>query len=255
VCNLNLPIGWYLFGALCVKPYDSTFTYNDYGLRPDVMVCVKEVVEEYATDQFAYQTKLRQYEEEKKIFYLLKEEILRILYSCNFSQKSLYVINRKVKELFSMSPKNGNETYFEILNEYLDLIIGLLTNLDENKLKELQPEITGSFEDVWKLIALYNFKNDLLQGGFYTKEVLDKHFIFDITQQEREIVERCSYLQSLIPPEEEPKDPNYKKIKSILSKVKALNEEESKKTKRELNNLEKEIGVVNKKLIMEFGLD
>jgi hypothetical protein len=154
-----------------------------------------------------------------------------------------------------MSPKNGNETYFEILNEYLDLIIGLLTNLDENKLKELQPEITGSFEDVWKLIALYNFKNDLLQGGFYTKEVLDKHFIFDITQQEREIVERCSYLQSLIPPEEEPKDPNYKKIKSILSKVKALNEEESKKTKRELNNLEKEIGVVNKKLIMEFGLD
>jgi len=254
ICQLNLPFGWYLYGALCVKVYDPLKYYKEDKLSNRIMLCVKEVVKEYGRDQFAYQLKLRHYEEEKNYFYALKEEILRIFYSNNFSQRSLYVLHKKLRELFQLSPKvKDDDVYPEILELYLDLIMDL-TALDDSKLRELQPEIVGSFEDVWKLIALYRYREDL--SKFYPKDLLRKHFTFDIAQQEREIIDRCSYIQSLIPLCEEIDDPVYKRIKETVQNIKLRTLEEQARAEKELKDYEKKHGLnaLNKKLREEFGL-
>ncbi len=252
LCQLNLPMGWYLYGALCVKPYNPLKYYNENKLSDKVKLCIKEVVKEYGQDKFAYQLKLRHYEEEKNYFYALKEEILRIFYSGKFSRKSLFVLHKKLRELFRLSPKVENDVYQEVLELYLDLIMDL-TFLDENKLRELQPEIAGSFEDIWKLIALYRYREDLAK--FYPKELLHKHFAFDISQQEREIIDRCSYIHSLIPVCDEIDDPIYKRIKESVQKIKFRSAKEEAEAEKKLKRDEEKHGLdaVNKKLRKDFG--
>jgi len=115
-------------------------------------------------------------------------------------------------------------------------------------LKLLQPEVTGSFEDIWKLIAIYHYKNDL--SKFYPNNILENHFAFDIVQQEREIIERCSYLQSFLPDVIEPTDETYKKIKKLMSKIKPLSESEKEINKEKLKKVKDKQDYVLK----EFGL-
>lgn len=253
-CGLKLPLGWYIFGALCVKPYNPSYDYQFYELPKGVESCIKNVVNEYAKDEFAYQTKNRQYKEEGKQLYLVKEVVLMLLYSGNFSTKSRSILIKYLKDLFILAPHPVDTTYSEILMEYPDLINELMIQFDDKKLKELQPEITGSFEDIWKLIALYNYKTDL--ESFYLKEVLDKYFRIEVLQQERCIVERCSYLQSLILPEEEPKDQIYTQLRNALEKVKRLSEEEKKSREEDLHKIRKEKGEesAQKHLLKKAGL-
>jgi len=240
--KLDLPVGWYIFGALCVKPYDPSFDYPFHSLPKDVEQSVKAAVDVYSKNEFGYQIKIQQYREEGNTFYLLKEEILSILYSCNFSKRSVYVLNKKVKELFGLAPKTEDAVYNEILSEYQDLISQVLSISDEELIKGVQPELTSSFENVWKLIATYNYKQDLGKISFYSKDVLDRNFRIDIVQQEREVVERCSYLQSLLPPEEEPTDSRYLEIKKALASIKELSDEEKSKRKAVIDKIRKEKG-------------
>ncbi len=252
LCQLNLPMGWYLYGALCVKPYNPLREYKEDKLSNKIKLCIKEVIKEYGQDKFAYQLKLRHYEEEKNYLYALKEEILRIFYSDKFSRRSLFVLHKKLRELFRLSPKVENDVYQEGLELYLDLIMDLIF-LDETRLRELQPEIAGSFEDIWKLIALYRYREDLAK--FYSKELLHSHFAFDISQQEREIIDRCSYIHSLIPVSEEIDDPIYKRIKESVQKIKFRSVKEQAEAEKRLKRDEEEHGLdaVNKKLRKDLG--
>jgi hypothetical protein len=237
LCGLKLPVGWYIFGALCVKPYDTSEDYASYGLPKEVEQCVKDVVSVYSQKQFSYEVKKQQYQEEGKKLYLLKESILSILYSRRFSKKSLFVLNKNIRELVALAPKPQDSTYDEILNEYQDLIFQMTTVLDDKSVLAIQPELTSSFEEIWKMVALYNYKADL--NDFYPKEILDAHFKIDIVQQEKEIIERCSYLQSVIPPEEEPTDAQYLEIKKALASIKELSEDEKTKRKAEIEKIRK----------------
>jgi predicted transcriptional regulator len=240
-CTLNLPMGWYLFGALCVKPYDPCSDYSFTGLNKKENECTKKVIDSYSKNAYAFQTKLQQYREEGNYFYLLKEEILSYFHSIKFNKKTLIMISKKIRVLFNNAPKSDDKIYKEILNEYQDLLLDCLNELDEEKIIEIKSELVGSFEDVWKLIALFNYKKDLLDGKFYSEKELDVHILLDIIQQEREIIERCSELLSKLPQTNESKEENYINLREALKKVRIQNREPSKKTQDEL--------------IQEFGLN
>ncbi|MFH1510380.1 MAG: winged helix-turn-helix domain-containing protein [Candidatus Woesearchaeota archaeon] len=258
-CELNIPVGWYIYGGVCVKPYDYNNPYEFKGLNNEIMKCVNETVIEYSENSFAYESKQQQYRKANNKLYDLKEDILRLLYSKNFSKNSMYVLQKKYLQFARLIPK-GDEIYSELINDYDTLIIDIIKNWDDfvdekdsRNFAEFKHELTCSFEALWKLVAMFNFKQDLFNGGFYLQTVLDEHFKLDIAQAKEELIEISSELNDMIPFEE---PTNYKQVKEALSKMKPISKEERQKQINELEKIRKEKGLkaFNEELFKRAGL-
>lgn len=147
------------------------------------------------------------------------------------------------QKLFSMfwreSPK-GNKLY--LINDYDTLLIDITKNWEEivgkNDFTKFKQKLIHSFEALWKMVALYNFKSDLER--FYLKTELEEHFKFDISQAEEEFIEAGPELNEMIP-FEEPNDALYQEIKAIrkeaIRKSKKQNEEKEIDQDESLRNL------------------
>ena len=115
-----------------------------------------------------------------------------------------------------------------------------LTNkLDKTVILEQKQEIILLFQAIWKYIALFNFKQDL--RSYYSESILKIHFELDILQQENELIDRGTELQSLIP-EDIITDPLKKKLHDALSQIKIISPEEREKQKENMKKLKKELG-------------
>lgn len=254
--ELKIPTGWYIHGGICAVAYDDSKQYGHYGLPAIVETRIKEVTTEYAKIDHAWQVKKLQYDGAKKELYMIKEEVLAITYSPKFDghpKNSLFILVKKIRKMFSLAPKDPQQTT-GILDAYQDLMLDITNKLDETTILSHKREITTLLEAIWKYIALFNFKQDLLK--FYSQKVLDAHFKLDIKQQEDEIIELGTQLQSLVP-EDEITDPLKKKLHEALSQIKLLSPEESKKQQQELDDYRKKYGLkaLNEKLRKDVGLD
>jgi len=261
-CNLKIPIGWYIYGGICIKPYDYYSIYDFKGLKDKVIGCVNETVVEYSKNNFAYESKQQQYKEAGKDLYDLKEEILKLLYSQNFSQKSMFIFQKYYTKFIRLIPK-GDLVYNDLAEDYMTLIIDITKNWDDfvqekndRNFAEFKQKLISSFESLWKLVALFNFKKDLFDDGFYLQSVLDEHFKFDIGQSKEELIEIGSELNDMIP-YEEPDDPVYRQIKEIFANARTLSKEESEKVIKEMEEYKRKHGLkaFNDKLKKDFGLD
>jgi DNA-binding transcriptional ArsR family regulator len=243
-CALNIPHGWYIYGGIGVASFDESTDYNYFGFpkEKEVEMCVKDVTIEYAKNEFAWQSKKQQYDEVGKELYVVKEEILSILYSGDFDKhpkNSIYVIVKKLRRLVELAPRDNRSDYMEILDSYQDLMLDLSNKVDEKILIDNKREIIISFEAIWKYIALFNFKNDLKE--FYSESILEAHFKLDILQQENDIIELGTELQEYVP-EDVITDPLKKKVHEALSNIKLLNSDEQKTQREYLEKMEKELG-------------
>jgi len=260
--NLRIPNGWYLYGGVPIKPYDYYTTYVFTGLDEDVVAVVDSVVIDY-NHKFAYESKQHQYKNAKKELFNVKEEILRLLHSKNFSKDSMFVFQKLYSKLMRLVPK-GDEVYDELINEYMTLLIDIIKNWDnfideknDRNFAEFKQKLTSSFEALWRLVAMFNFKKDLLEGDFYSKNVLDEHFKTDIKQAKEELIEICSELYDMIP-FEEPEDALYQQIKEALHKAnEPISKEELRKQNEELDRIEREEGLeaLQKELRRRAGLE
>jgi len=255
-CKLKIPSGWYIYGGISVATYDDSHEYTYFGLPKDVESCVKEVTQEYAKNDYAWQSKKLQYENAPEL-YSVKEDILAVLYGPTISatpKNSLHVMIKFVRKLVSLAPKNSREQYVSLLDAFQDLLLDMNSKLDDAIIIEHKRELIMLFEAIWKYIAMFNFKHDLLK--YYNEEILIKHFILDIKQQEDEIIELGTYLQSLMPKEKEPSDPLYQQIKDIRKKAQRRTPEEQAKVEKEMKEYEEKHGVeaLGEKLRKEFGL-
>jgi DNA-binding transcriptional ArsR family regulator len=261
-CNLKIPVGWYIYGGICIKPYDYNSTYDFKGLNDNIINCVNDTVVEYSRNTFEYESKQQQYKEAGKQLFDLKEDILKLLYSKNFSEKSMYVFQKLYTKFMRLTPK-GDSVYEDLIEDYMTLIVDITKNwtdfVDEHNdrnFAEFKQKLISSFEALWKLIALHNFKQDLFKGNFYSQNVLDEHFKLDIVQAKEDLIEIGSELNDMIP-FEEPNDPVYKQLKEMFSKAKIRTSEESERTEKEMREYRKKYGLeaLNKKILKEFGLD
>lgn len=244
-CGLNLPVGWYLYGGIGVMSYNDSEDYKYFSLPQEKKIenCVKEVTVEYSKKEHAWEIKQEQYKEAEKELYYIKEDLLSILYSSKFIEhpkNSLYVLVKKLRRLIKEAPDENRSDYNEILESYQDLMLDV-GQLDEDTINSKKREIIFLFESIWKYIAIFNFKHDLLNGEFYTEKVLNSHFKLDILQQEDEIIELGTELQALVP-EEEPIEPLRKKLNQALSQIKVLSTEERKKKEKEMKKLKEKLG-------------
>ena len=251
LCKLNLPIGWYLFGSLCVKPYDPHALYEFKGVDGETEKCISETVAEYSREPSAYSLKIRQYREENSKLYKTKELIISLLMSPEFSRKNVNEINRLFYDFLNSLPEISDEDSKRLVNEFAGVVFQLVNSLPEEELNHVKPDMLQAFNEVWKLVALYRYSGDLRNyyETNYDKNILRKHFTIDMRLQKQEVVKHASDLVSLVPPIKEPSDPVYQKLKSILGKGRLLSKEESNQKERELKKMS------SSDLFRKFGLD
>ena len=262
-CKLKIPNGWYIYGGICIKPFDYNNVYDFKGLDKSTIICVNEAVAEYSTNNFEYESKQLQYKKAGKELYNIKEDILKLIYSSNFSKNSMYIFQKLFSKFWREAPK-GDKLYSDLINNFDTLIIDITKEWDhfvdeknERNFAEFKQKLISSFEILWKMIAMINFKQDLLKGSFYLETELDEHFKFDINQAKEDLIEIGSEIVDMVPIEE-PEDQLYKKVKAIREKsseIKPRTPKEQAKVEQEMKEYEEKHGTeaLGKKLRKEFG--
>jgi predicted transcriptional regulator len=257
-CSLNLPIGWYLFGPVCAKPYDPVLQYEFGGLNPKIETCVTTVVSRYSIQKTASELKLLHYNEENHTLYKTKEILFSLLSSASFSKKYIHEINNQLYTLLKNSPPIFDKVSKELVNDFVGLVLQMINTLSDEDLKLVKNDIYQSFNEIWKLIALYNYFSDLepYYVKNFSKEIELKHFITEMNMQKMEVIEYLKYLNDLLPHQPEPDDETYRKIKSILTSIHEAPIEEQKKREEFLEQKKKELGHEKFQdwLIEQFGL-
>ena len=252
LCRLNLPIGWYLFGAVCVKPYDPGFDYEYQPLGEKTEKCVREVVEDYSKEPSAYSLKIRQYREENKALYQAKELLLSLFTSSAFSKKNASEINGLLYGIINNLPKISDKESKSLVNEYLGVVLRLVSSIPEHEVQQAKSDVLQAFNEVWKLIVLYGYSADLkpYYDANFGPGILEKHFNLEMDLQKDGVVKHLLNLYSFIPPFPEPEDENYQKLKKeVLGKGRFLSPEERKQKAKELENMN------SSELFRKFGLD
>ena len=146
----------------------------------------------------------------------------------------MFVFQKFFSQFWRASPK-GDKLYSELISDFDTLLIDITQEWDnfvdeknERNFAEFKQKLISSFEALWKMIAMMNFKQDLLTGAFYLEKELDEHFKFDINQAKEDLIEICSELNDMIP-FEEPTDPLYQDFKTLIREGHKLSEQEQKK--------------------------
>jgi len=257
-CNLNLPIGWYKFGTLCVKPYDQNLDYAYSRLNEKIITCVVDIVGTYSKEVNATALKLRHYNEENSILYKTKEILLSLLSSPNFSKKYILEINNQLYALLKNSPPIFDKVSKRLVNDFVGLVLQMVNTISDEDLKMVKNDIYQSFNEIWKLIALYNYFSDLepYYSKNFSKELELKHFISEMNTQKMEVIEHLKYLNDLLPHQAEPDDETYRKIKSLLTSITEAPADVQKQREAFLEQKKKELGHEKFQdwLIIQFGL-
>lgn len=238
-CAINLPMGWYLFGALCVKPYNPATTYDYSGLDRKILTCVKDVVTDYSKEKSTYTLKIKQYTEENKILYLTKEALSLLFSSNRFDKNNIQEISKMLYTFLANLPKIHDKESLQLVNEFVGTVLQLINSLPDEELASLKPDIMRAFSELWEMIALYQFSNDL--ESHYSKEILFKHMNIERNLRKCEVEEQLLYLNDFIPKKVISGEDNYSKIRKIISE--ATTNETKQKRKDELEKTEKEIGL------------
>ena len=248
LCKLKIPMGWYLYGCFCVKPYDTSYEYNYNPLEneKEVIACVKTVVNDYSQEESVYKLKLKQYQDEHKDMYLIKEAILTIL-TFRELKSSIDELNSMFFKLLSNIPEIDDKDSKDMINESIGTILNLVYKLDEKVLKKIRLDIIESFNTLWKLITLYQFSNDLKE--YYDTETIKNCLYEDIILQKINVQISLEYILDLIPLDEEPKEENYIYLRNMIRNIKLLSDKEKKMREKELE------GKDSTYILRKFGLD
>jgi len=115
--------------------------------------------------------------------------------------------------------------------------------------QNIKIDIIESFNSLWRLIALYQYSDDLEK--YYPKEILIRHLNLDKDLQKIEVMDWLLYLNEMMPSEPESNDKNYQKLKSLMGSAKELTEIERDERNEEMEKIRKEKG---EKGLQEFLL-
>jgi hypothetical protein len=80
----------------------------------------------------------------------------------------------------------------------------------------MRSELISLFDAVWRLVALYNFRNDLRDQELFSEKELEIKFRIDIHSQKQEVREKLERLQDFMP-EPETKDDELSDLRGIAS--------------------------------------
>lgn len=158
--NLNLPIGWYQYGPLCVQGYTGREN-QEYEMNQESVAIIKETTKRYGQIE---NQKLQEmvYEEEKNQLYLAKERLMKGDFK---AKEEIYPI---LIDLIKYAPKEASEVVTDFARA--TLLLGW------DKTKDI-------FADLWKFIATISFRDSL---EFYYGKNIEYYLSDKIEEKKRE---------------------------------------------------------------------
>jgi len=251
----KIPIGWYLYGGICVKRYDSnqTYEYKQNIFSKKVEVTVQKVTKEMSRFERTKEIRKKQYEEENKQLYLVKNKISALLEEKNSNENvkgKNETITKLLREFGYLNYEHVNKKDYELLNGYEDLIL----DFEKPEMKKIKEEnITDLillFETLWKHFALLQFKKNLSE--FYSEEILEQYLSHILEKQRQDIIEMGKELQSLVPSEKASEIREKLGLKKIV-----IDEKEIEKQNKEFEKMKTNKGTktYDKEIVKRLGLD
>ncbi len=175
--NLNLPIGWYLHGQMCIKVYNEQAEYN-YDLKYVEKAVVaslslidnftKKIIDTYSKMTVS-QIKKESYLVENKELYLKKMELSALFSNLAHSDVEGYRENVD-KVLRELLVRATNLIDNKILDKYYDYVMDYLYLDMEAKIQD-QLKYIDAFNTLWQIIALSGFKKSI--SNKYSQEELN----------------------------------------------------------------------------------
>jgi len=144
--NLDLPIGWYLYGPCCVQVYQGDEDVRS-PLKKDVLNYIKEITEKYCKyDNIELQRII--YKQEDNELYQIKEKLISL--DCPSDKKN---INSILMELIRLVPEEA----VEITTNFARVTLSRGWN-DKTK---------DCFRLLWKYLSTIKFKQTLKYDDLY----------------------------------------------------------------------------------------
>lgn len=176
--NLNLPIGWYMYGLVCVKIYNpkENYFYNTNLISSYIPTSIsimdkfiKNTVNIYSGYSIS-QLKNEQYKDYP--LYKIKEEVWSLFATKNTDVNNLFIekvdkkINEFFKELIDKIDSQLYNKYFLLIKDYFDMTAP--------KDEQTDSLFMDAYHTFWNIVALHNYKESL--SSKYSKEELDSTF-------------------------------------------------------------------------------
>ena len=198
--DFRIPMGWYLFGAICVRPYNPERKYPTAKVPSSLRAKISGLVKQYGKFHSTGELLDYHYIEEKKELYKKKLEIQRALMGGVLKE-----VEPRLYDFISYVPEVDREAG-EFLSEFAAMVTDAFKLVPERELPMVQAELLASFHALWRLIALFVFREDMRK--FYDDSVLRQLIDPEIAQQKQEVLDRLTALAGIIPerkltPEEE----------------------------------------------------
>ncbi|MCC7574859.1 hypothetical protein KO361_04675 [Candidatus Woesearchaeota archaeon] len=145
--NLKIPMGWYLYGPVCLTQFRGNETeYN--LLNKEQTLFLKETTQKYSViDNFELENQI--YKKTDNKLYLLKKSLKDFSFEDN--------VNIHMMDLIMLVPEETKE----LVTDYARSVMFLGWN---HKTREL-------FNLVWKYIAVVNFKEDLKNNKYFDYDI------------------------------------------------------------------------------------
>lgn len=156
--NLNLPVGWYQYGPLCVQEYTGR-EKQEYEMNQEAIVIIKETTKRYGQIE---NQKLQEmvYEEEKNQLYIAKERLMKGDFK---NKEEIYPI---LIDLIKYAPKEASEVVTDFARATL------LLGWDKTK---------NIFAELWRYIATISFRDSL--EFYYGKNI---EYYLSIEEEKKE---------------------------------------------------------------------
>jgi predicted transcriptional regulator len=185
-CRLNLPIGMYKYGRLCVKFYnpETVYTLSENVENRDMIdSCVVSVVDRLKKYRTTRQLRLYQYHEDNNRLYMAKENLMNMLFFQKMNEKTLNAFSDALVDLIRYFPKEDddiNRGITALINEYIGVSIQVMRSTTEDDMILLKEDIVSSFETVWELIATYCLYYTLKATEKYDEHLLHERLMCHI---------------------------------------------------------------------------
>lgn len=245
-CNLNIPVGRYLYGMMTVMPFNPEEQYVSIVIpnSSQILQSIERTVERYHKLSVPDLKRLH-YVETKNALHLAKEASLKILYDEKFDKNGFANFRDSLFIMLSNIPKD--EPIMEIFTEFIGAV-NRLSKLEENDIGNIKNEIGSAFNEVWKFIAMNLFLKDLRK--YYSERQLWR-IKKEIIDQVNNVNEQLSMLNDFVPETEGLKCPEYEELRKLQGSVKDV----KVLTEEELDKLAEESAKDSSKILREFNLD
>ncbi len=222
--DLGVPYGAYRYGSLTMMSYTPGKTYekhtNSIPNWSEVEECIEEALTTYGDYSNMDEIKDEQYRREDMLLYQSKEKIMELL-TADINGSDL---EKELYNFVSYTPELDSEAHGLLM----DFVAMAPKTIDNPRSRSKTFE---AFKEVWNMIAVYRLYDDL--KDFYPENLLNDRLNPEKKDHKIGTVEALSELgdfYNIKQPSEE--------FKEIQGSASEINEEEKKKRRKELEDMD-----------------